>query len=69
MSWIFHFFVFMQIWNMVCSRKIHDEFNIFEGMCKNIPFMIVWLIIVVGQILITLSGMVFKLHPNGLSWE
>ena len=69
MSWIFHFFVFMQIWNMVCSRKIHDEFNIFEGMCKKIPFMIVWFIIVVGQILISFSGMVFKLHPDGLSWE
>ena len=67
MSWIFHFFVFMQIWNMVCARKIHDELNIFEGMCSNIPFMIVWAVIVVGQILISFSGKIFKLHPAGLS--
>ncbi len=48
MSWIFHFFVFMQIWNMVCARKIHDELWIFEGMSKNVPFIIVWAIIVIG---------------------
>ena len=69
MSWIFHFFVFMQIWNMVCARKIHDELWIFEGMSKNIPFIIVWAIIVVGQIAISFSGKIFKLHPGGLSWQ
>jgi len=31
MTWVFDFFVFMQIWNMICARKIHDEWNIFEG--------------------------------------
>ena len=69
MSWIFHFFVFMQIWNMVCSRKIHDEFNVFEGMLTNFPFLIVWAFIVLGQIAISFSGRVFKLHPAGLSWQ
>ena len=48
MSWIFHFFVFMQIWNMVCSRKIHDEFNVFEGMFSNVMFLAVWALIVLG---------------------
>lgn len=69
MSWIFHFFVFMQIWNMVCARKIHDELWIFEGMSKNIPFIIVWAIIVIGQIAISFSGKIFKLHPGGLHWQ
>lgn len=69
MTWVFHFFVFMQIWNMVCSRKIHDEKNIFEGMHKNFMFLAVWAIIVVGQIAISFSGKVFKLHPAGLDWQ
>ena len=66
-SWIFHCFVFMQIWNMVCSRKIHDEFNVFEGVFSNPMFLLVWLFIVIGQIAISFSGQVFKLHPAGLS--
>lgn len=69
MTWIFNFFVWMQIWNMVCSRKIHDEWNIFSGMKDNIMFIIIWLFIVVGQVLITFTGKTFKLHPAGLSWE
>lgn len=69
MTWVFHFFVFMQIWNMVCARKIHDEFNIFEGMHKNFMFIAVWAFIVIGQIAISFSGRVFKLHTAGLSWE
>lgn len=69
MTWVFHFFVFMQIWNMVCSRKIHDEFNIFEGIASNWMFIVVWLLIIGGQIAISFSGRVFKLHSAGLSWE
>ena len=57
----------MQIWNMVCARKIHDEFNVFEGICDNPLFLVVWLFIVIGQIAISFSGQVFKLHPAGLS--
>lgn len=48
MTWVFDFFVFMQIWNMICARKIHDEFNIFEGIHLNWLFILVWLIICVG---------------------
>ena len=68
MSWIFQFFVFMQIWNMICAKKINDEKNVFSGIFDNIMFIIIWLIIVVGQILISLSGAFFKIHPDGLSW-
>ena len=31
LTFIFNSFVFMQIFNMICARKIHDEWNIFEG--------------------------------------
>lgn len=67
MTWVFHFFVFMQIWNMVCARKIHDEFNIFSGLCENFSFVAVWFFICLGQIAISYSGRIFRLHPDGLS--
>lgn len=67
MTWVFHFFVFMQIWNMICSRKIRDELNIFSGLATNFLFIIVWLIIVGGQVLISTSGKIFHLHTAGLS--
>ena len=70
MTWIFHFFVFLQIWNMVCSRKIHDELNVFAGICSNLPFLLVWAFIVLMQLaLIQWTGKFFHLHTDGLSWE
>lgn len=69
MTWVFNFFVFMQVWNMVCARKIHDEFNIFDGLVSNFAFVIVWLFIFIGQIGISFAGRIFRLHPAGLSWE
>jgi hypothetical protein len=53
---------------MICAKKIHDEWNVFSGVLDNAMFLIIWLIIVVGQILISLSGSFFKIHPAGLSW-
>lgn len=66
MTWIFHFFVFMQIWNMICARKIHDEWNLCEGLFSNVSFVLVWLFIFLGQIGISFSGRIFRLHPDGL---
>merc|ERR1712218_68417 len=54
---------------MVCSRKIHDEKNVFEGITGNIPFILVWLFIVIGQIGISFTGKFFHLHSAGLSWQ
>ena len=54
---------------MVCARKIHDELNVFEGIFTNVPFMLVWLFIVIGQIGISFTGKFFHLHRDGLSWE
>lgn len=48
---VFNLFVFMQIFNMICSRKIADQINIFDGIFSNPAFLIVWTIIVIIQIL------------------
>ena len=53
---------------MICAKKINDEKNVFAGIFDNIMFIVIWAIIVVGQILISLSGAFFKIHPDGLSW-
>lgn len=47
LSVVFNLFVFMQVFNMICSRKINDEVNIFKGITTNPSFIIVWTVIVV----------------------
>lgn len=56
LSFIFNLFVFLQIFNMLGARKINDEKNIFEGICKNPLFLGVWFTIFFGQILIVIFG-------------
>lgn len=53
LTFIFTAFVFMQIFNMLCARKIHDEWNIFEGIHKNLIFIVLWFVICGGQVVIT----------------
>jgi hypothetical protein len=36
MTNVFNIFTVMQIFNLICSRKIHDEINIFEGILKEL---------------------------------
>lgn len=65
---VFNLFVFMQIFNMICSRKIHDEINIFSGIFTNPAFMIVWTIIVIIQVFCTqFFGRFMSVHINGLT--
>lgn len=65
---VFNIFVFMQIFNMVCSRKINDQINILEGISDNLSFIVVWLIILVVQILCCqLFGRFVSVHINGLT--
>ena len=66
-TFIFTTFVLMQIFNMITARKIHDEWNIFEGVHKNIIFMAIWVLIVGGQVIITQFGQrVFVCCLDGL---
>lgn len=48
MSNVFNVFVVMQIFNLINSRKIHDEFNIFDGLLNNPTFFIIFILIVAG---------------------
>lgn len=67
---VFNLFVFFQIFNMLASRKINDEINIFSGMFENGMFVSVWLIIVVCQVLIVQFGSTaMKCHRNGLTLD
>ena len=53
LTFIFTMFVFLQIFNMLAARKIHDEFNIFEGMTKSPVFIVILIIIIAAQYFIT----------------
>jgi len=67
-TFFFNLFVLMQIMNMICSRKIHDEFNIFEGFFNNCVFLLVWGVIVGLQFcIIQFTSFIFKVEPLG--WE
>jgi len=47
---IFNVFVFMTLFNEINGRKIHDEYNVFEGIHKNYIFMGIWISCMVGQV-------------------
>lgn len=66
-TFIFTAFVLMQIFNMICCRKVHDEWNIFDGIFTNPMFIILWILIICGQCLITtFGGYVFRVNLAGL---
>lgn len=66
-TFIFNTFVFMQIFNLICARKVHDELNVFAGIFENITFIALFFLICGGQILITIFGShVFAVSPKGL---
>jgi hypothetical protein len=69
-TFFFTTFVMLQVVNMFCSRKIHDEMNPFEGIGSNMVFIAVWIFIFGLQILITqFTGIVFEVCDEGLSIE
>jgi Ca2+-transporting ATPase len=53
---VFNVFVWMQIFNAVNSRRIDNNYNIFEGFFKNWIFMGILLIMIGGQTLIVFVG-------------
>lgn len=50
---IFNTFVLMQLFNEINTRKLHDEINVFEGMCQNPWFVCIWIGSVGVQVIIT----------------
>eukprot|EP00750_Incisomonas_marina_P002671 INCI12548.2.p1 GENE.INCI12548.2~~INCI12548.2.p1 ORF type:complete len:1364 (-),score=264.61 INCI12548.2:3126-6926(-) len=50
---IFNVFVLMQLFNEINTRKLHDEINVFEGMCENAWFVCIWIGSMGVQVLVT----------------
>ena len=52
MTNVFNIFVLMQVFNLINARKINDEAHVFSGIHKNWMFLVVWIIIAGGQVII-----------------
>lgn len=64
MTLVFNTFVWLQLFNELNARKIHDEINIFSGITKNRVFLYVCVLQVVMQIVIVqFTGDWFKCKP------
>ncbi len=69
-SWFFTFFVMLQFWNMFNAKAFMTGRSAFKGLSKSSSFILVALIIIVGQYLIvTFGGEMFNVTPLTLhSW-
>lgn len=74
LSIVFNMFVWLQIFNMLCSRKINDELNFLEGMHTNFMFIAVMAFIIGLQIFVmtawtyqTKISLAFTVHLRGLT--
>ncbi len=58
----FNVFVMMTIFNFINARKINDELNVFEGICKSLFFpVIVTIIFILQVIILTFGSRAFRL--------
>ncbi|BFZ10933.1 hypothetical protein BsWGS_13969 [Bradybaena similaris] len=63
---IFNTFVFMTLFNEVNARKIHNQHNIFSGICTNPIFIGIWIGTILAQVVIIQFGGV-AFHTTGLN--
>jgi len=47
---IFNSFVMMTLFNEVNARKIHGQRNIFEGLNRNLVFLVIWIGTFISQV-------------------
>eukprot|EP01067_Filipodium_phascolosomae_P009305 Filipodium_phascolosomae@DN8269_c0_g1_i1.p1 len=67
---LFHIFVLMQLFNMINSRKIHGEWNPFQGILKSPYFIVIWISIFALQtLLVYVGGYALNCHLDGLTWQ
>jgi Ca2+ transporting ATPase len=67
---VFNVFVFMQIFNMINSRKINDEINVFKGIFHNKMFLIIFGVITIVQfVIVQFTQDVFQVARDGLAWH
>ena len=69
-SWFFTFFVMLQFWNMFNAKTFMTGRSAFRGLAQSSSFIIVALIILIGQyMIITFGGEMFNVTPLSLhSW-
>jgi P-type Ca2+ transporter type 2C len=65
-SLLFNAFIFMQVCNEINSRKILDEYNIFQGIFTSAIFMGVLVVTIGLQVLIVMSPVNFIFKVNRL---
>ena len=67
---VFNTFVWMQIFNEFNNRRLDNNLNIFEGVHRNVFFIIINIIMVAGQIMIVfIGGQAFEIKRiNGVQW-
>ncbi|XP_055332695.1 plasma membrane calcium-transporting ATPase 3-like [Paramacrobiotus metropolitanus] len=67
---IFNCLVMMTSFNLINARCIHNEVNVFQGIQRNLYFLILWTVMVVTQVLVVqFGGYVFSTQPLTLdSW-
>jgi Ca2+-transporting ATPase len=69
-AWFFTFFVMLQFWNMFNAKAFMTGHSAFKGLAQSSSFILVALIILIGQYLIvTFGGEMFNVTPLSLhSW-
>ncbi|KAK4688429.1 P-type Ca2+ transporter type 2C, partial [Tremellales sp. Uapishka_1] len=67
---VFNVFVFAQIFNQLNCRRLDRKFNVFEGFFRNYYFIVIFLIMIAGQILIIeVGGAAFQVvRLGGRDW-
>lgn len=67
---VFNTFVWMQIFNSLNNRRLDNRFNIFEGIHRNVFFIIIMCIMIGGQTMIVfVGGRAFSVtRINGAQW-
>jgi Ca2+-transporting ATPase len=64
LSYFFTFFVMLQFWNMFNAKAFLSNKSAFNGLSKSVGFLVVALVILIGQILIVeFGGEVFRTVP------
>jgi Ca2+ transporting ATPase len=68
-TYIFNVFVMMQLFNEFNARRIHDEFNVFEGIIKSYMYIFIWILVLGLQIImVSVGSYAFSCHLEGLTW-
>lgn len=67
LSYFFTVFVLLQFWNMFNAKAFHTGYSAFRGLTKSFGFVLIAVVILVGQfIIVTFGGDIFRTMPLAL---